>query len=183
MSLPHAILGLLAQQPLTGYELKTVWFDRTIAHFWAADHTQIYRTLERLAEQGWVTMEVELSPEHPTRKIYHLTEAGRAELSAWLRTPQQAPVARDPLLIQLFCGASLSNADLAHLLEEERAGHEQRLAAYRQRWAGMARVAEPSRALQLQLLTLRRGIRRAEDALAWLDEALATVRQLPDDPA
>lgn len=57
-------------------------------------------------------MEVELSPDHPTRTVYHLTEAGRAELGAWLRTPQPPPAVRDPLQIQLFCGASLSNAEL-----------------------------------------------------------------------
>ena len=183
MSLPHAILGLLAQQPLTGYELKTAWFDRTIAHFWAADHTQIYRTLEKLAEQEWVTVEVELSPDHPTRKVYHLTEAGRAELNAWLRTRQPSPVVRDPLQIQLFCGAPLSNAELEQLLEAERALQRQRLTAYQQQQAGMEHRGDTSRGAQLRLLTLRRGIRRVQDALAWLDEALATVNQLPDDPA
>ncbi len=49
MSLPHAILGFLREQPLTGYALKTQRFDVSVANFWPADQAQIYRTLDRLA--------------------------------------------------------------------------------------------------------------------------------------
>lgn len=55
MSLPHAILGILGYMPMTGYDLKTQVFDRTIAHFWSAMLPQIYRELERLEQQGWAT--------------------------------------------------------------------------------------------------------------------------------
>jgi len=48
MSLPHAILGFLREQPLTGYALKTQRFDVSVANFWPADQAQIYRTLDRL---------------------------------------------------------------------------------------------------------------------------------------
>ena len=37
VSLPHAILGLLAREPMTGYDLKTRWFDRSLRYFWPAD--------------------------------------------------------------------------------------------------------------------------------------------------
>ena len=182
MSLPHAILGLLAEQPLTGYELKTVWFDRTIAHFWAADHPQIYRTLEKLAEQGLVSMEVELGPDHPMRKVYQLTAAGRTELLSWLRAPQPVSAVRDALQIQVFCGAALTNADLQQLLDAERLAHQRRLTAYEHQAQRAAALGSASRAATLRLLTLRRGIRRAEDALAWIEEASATIAALPSDP-
>ena len=47
MSLKHAILGFLNYQPQTGYELKEV-FDDSVQHFWLADQSQIYRTLNDL---------------------------------------------------------------------------------------------------------------------------------------
>ena len=52
MSLKHAILGLLTIQPMTGYELKHEAFDTSIAHFWQADQSQIYRTLDRMESDG-----------------------------------------------------------------------------------------------------------------------------------
>ena len=56
MSLEHAILGFLNYKPLSGYDLKKI-FDTSVRHFWAADQSQIYRTLNRLTERGWAEME------------------------------------------------------------------------------------------------------------------------------
>src|SRR5215813_1793561 len=102
MSLAHAILGLLQQSPLTGYELKTDHFDGSIAHFWPADQAQIYRTLDKMTEQGWVESQIEFQTDRPIWKIYTTTERGRAELAHWLTTYQAIPVYREPFLIQLF---------------------------------------------------------------------------------
>ena len=56
MSLDHAILGFLNYHPYTGYDLKKI-FDSSVQHFWPADQSQIYRTLNRLTEQGFAKME------------------------------------------------------------------------------------------------------------------------------
>ena len=69
MSLKHAILGLLTVTPMTGYDLKHRAFDVAIAHFWKADQSQIYRTLNRLSEAGWVQSEIEAQDERPDRKV------------------------------------------------------------------------------------------------------------------
>jgi hypothetical protein len=45
MSLEFAILGFLNYQPYSGYDLKKI-FDTSVRHFWPADQSQIYRTLE-----------------------------------------------------------------------------------------------------------------------------------------
>ena len=86
MTIQYAILGLLSWRPLSGYDLKKI-FDTSVRHFWPADQAQIYRTLSRLAEKGWAEMEVIEQSDRPDRKLYHITEAGRAELHAWLLTP------------------------------------------------------------------------------------------------
>ncbi len=57
MSLMHAILGFLSYKPRTGYDLKTACFDESVAHFWPADQAQIYRTLDKLTEQGLVAFQ------------------------------------------------------------------------------------------------------------------------------
>ena len=46
MSLRHALLGLLAVQPATGYELAQK-FDASLGTAWHASHSQIYPELAR----------------------------------------------------------------------------------------------------------------------------------------
>jgi DNA-binding PadR family transcriptional regulator len=73
MSLAHVILGLLQQQERTGYDLKTECFDDCISHLWPADQAQIYRTLDKLESQGWITCTVEIQHDRPNRKVYRIT--------------------------------------------------------------------------------------------------------------
>ena len=81
MSLEYAILGFLNYRPLSGYDLKKV-FDNSVRHFWPADQSQIYRTLTKLAEQGYVEQEIVRGLDRPDRKEYRITPAGREALCA-----------------------------------------------------------------------------------------------------
>ena len=53
MSLRHAVLGLLAVEPATGYDLAQK-FTKSISNAWHAGHSQIYPELARLQEAGMV---------------------------------------------------------------------------------------------------------------------------------
>lgn len=183
MSLAHAILGLLADEPMTGYDLKTVAFDRSVAHFWSADQAQIYRTLDRLAEQGLVEYTLEIQPDSPNRKVYHPTTAGLAELRRWLAEPQPLPARRDPGLIQLFFGHHLDNRALLAVLEQQLAEHTARLARYqaiRERHQGSK--AENSRKQVCHRLTLACGLSSEQASIDWLEATIAAVRELPEEP-
>ena len=83
MSLEYAILGFLNYRPLSGYDLKKV-FDNSVRHFWPADQSQIYRTLAKLAEQGYVEQEIVRGLDRPDRKEYRITPAGQEALHTWL---------------------------------------------------------------------------------------------------
>jgi hypothetical protein len=50
------------------------------------------------------------------RKVYSLTERGRAELLAWLRTEPALPQLRHPLLVQLAWADALTPPELDALL-------------------------------------------------------------------
>ena len=52
MSLPHILLGML-REPATGYDLGKR-FKQSLAHFWHADLAQIYPTLKKLEQQGFL---------------------------------------------------------------------------------------------------------------------------------
>jgi PadR family transcriptional regulator, regulatory protein AphA len=127
MSLAYTILGLLQQEEMTGYDLKTTCFDQCVAHLWPADQAQIYRTLDKLVEQGWISCIVEIQSDRPNRKVYSVTEAGKAEFSRWLQCHQPLPTVREPLLVQLFFAAQLPNAAIIKLLEQQLAIRNKKL--------------------------------------------------------
>ena len=62
-------------RPYSGYDLKKI-FDTSVRHFWPADQSQIYRTLSRMSEKGWVEIEVIHQESRPDRKEYRITPAG-----------------------------------------------------------------------------------------------------------
>ena len=175
MSLAHAILGILRDQPMTGYDLKTRCFDQSIAHFWPADQAQIYRTLDRMATEGWLASAVEMQEGRPSRKVYRLTDAGRAELDRWLRTEQPLTAYREPFLIQLFFAEGLSDGAIEELLARRRELHQRRLAQYRAIPLPELDQLAGDRRLLLQRLTLEYGIAQEEAQLAWIDRASEVV--------
>ncbi|MBC7811849.1 MAG: PadR family transcriptional regulator, partial [Burkholderiales bacterium] len=76
MSLQHILLGVLKDEPLSGYDLNK-FFQYVMQYMWPTEQSQIYRALYKLHEFGWVEIEYVVQDENPNKKIYHLTDAGR----------------------------------------------------------------------------------------------------------
>lgn len=178
MSLEHAILGFLSSRPLTGYDLKKI-FDRSVRHFWPADQSQIYRTLGRLAERGWVTMEIVPQTERPGRKGYRLTSAGRAELLRWLQSELPSEPWRSPEMIQVFFSAQLPDEQAIVMFERAARRVRQGLAVYgaipRESEAYRENTQSP-RELYFWLLTLEVGEMMARANLDWLENMIQRIR-------
>lgn len=174
MSLSHVILGFLQQEERTGYDLKTICFDRCIAHMWRADQAQIYKTLDKLVEQGWVTCKVEIQSDRPNRKVYSVTEAGKAELMRWLECPQPLPTVREPLLVQLFFASLLPNEAIIVLLEQQLAARRDKLAMCEGIELSMG-DRSASREQILQRLVLQLVIRREQTYIDWLKTAIDVI--------
>ena len=79
----YIILGLVATEPLTGYEIKK-WVDCSVRFFWDISYGQIYPTLRQLTQEGMLTMEEKVQKAGPVRKVYTITKTGREELLSWL---------------------------------------------------------------------------------------------------
>jgi len=171
MSLAHAILGLLRTGPMTGYDLKTRCFDASIGHFWPADQAQIYRTLERMAADGWLESTLEIQETRPNRKEYRITDAGVAELERWLREPLPLPAYREPFLVQLFFAHTIPPAELDELLVRQRRLHEERVAVYRAIPLPPVDQLGGDRELIAARLTLDLGLAVEQAHLDWIDRA------------
>lgn len=182
MPLEHAILAFLEFQPGSGYDLKK-YFDISVAHFWSATQSHIYKSLEGLEEKGWAKAQVIPGEGKPNRKEYHITDDGRAELRRWLVTPLPLEPVRDAHLIQIFFSHASTNDEIAALFEARLGTIRERLQILRtSAQAALDENAEQigvERARQLWQITLDYGIDYYEFELAWHEKMLATIRQLP----
>ena len=177
MSLDYAILGFLRYQPFSGYDLKKM-FDSSVQHFWAADQSQIYRTLNRLTEQGLAEMEKQVQEDRPDRKVYSITEAGQAALKEWLSAPPPMGAPHSAPLVQVFFAAQLSDEELLAKFE----GFAAMMRATLQRYED---VPEQIKIYQQQIpsqrehyfwmLTLDNGMRGMRANLEWAE---AIIQQL-----
>ena len=180
MSLRYAILGLLNVLPMTGYDLKHQAFDATVRHFWPADQSQIYRTLNQMASENLVTVTIEAQDERPDRKVYAITAAGQVALAAWLKSDQAMPTLRDPLLVQLFFGQELPRADLLRMVEHQLAAHQAQLALFGQIPIPPASSRPDDRWLALQHLTLDFGLALEQAYVSWLEHCREVITAMPD---
>ncbi|MDO5500487.1 MAG: PadR family transcriptional regulator [Propionibacteriaceae bacterium] len=163
MSLKHAILGLLAEGPLTGYDLKHRIDE---AGVWSADQSQIYRTLATMTADGWVTRHTVVQTDRPSQHPHQLTEAGRAEFQRWLGAPPEAPGGpRDPFDLRLWFGAHLPAAVTRRALAERRA----ELAEVEQELVEDASPSGPGLASALRHAAQARQLAHVRTELAWLD--------------
>lgn len=101
MSLRHAVLGLLAEAPASGYDLMKL-FNASLSNVWPATQSQVYGELTKLTTAGLV----EVAAHGPRgRKEYAITDDGMAELHHWLTEVEPSgPQRHDGLLRVFFLG-------------------------------------------------------------------------------
>jgi DNA-binding PadR family transcriptional regulator len=87
-----ALLSLLSQQPMYPYEmaqtLKARGKDNTIKINWGS----LYTVVQNLEKYGFIEVDsTEREGRQPERTTYRITEAGKAELTDWLRELLSVP--------------------------------------------------------------------------------------------
>ncbi len=178
MSLDHAILGFLNYHPYTGYDLKKI-FDTSVRHFWPADQSQIYRTLSRLTEQGFAEVEKVPQEDRPDRKVYHITEAGRAELIQWLSGPPPLGEPRSAPLVQVFFAGQLSDQEILEKFESFAAIMRSVLTQYDlipDMLGPYQQEIDSPREHFFWLLTLENGIANMRANLAWAEKVIERIK-------
>jgi DNA-binding PadR family transcriptional regulator len=85
-SLERALLGLLDQEPRSGYDLRKIFGATPLAHY-SDSPGAVYPALRRLEARGWIAP-VERAPRGGRRRReLRMTAAGRRAFLAWLVTP------------------------------------------------------------------------------------------------
>lgn len=178
MSVRHALLGLLAQAPSHGYELRDAF--ETLAGgraLWEVKPAQIYTTLSRLQAAGLVEQSVEPGDGGPERRVYAITDAGRQEFLGWLDEGVHAEHHRDEFFLKLVLALNTDGVDASQLLRTQRATLYRDLHELTARRAGMADSGDLAHAILID-----KAVMHAEADLRWLDMAEARLADIERQP-
>jgi DNA-binding PadR family transcriptional regulator len=194
-----AILGLLKEQPLHGYELKKR-LGETLGSLWGISYGSLYPALRRLEHDGSIEI---VSPEsvvipmpatgsldgdlaaarlrrptkatRRTRKAYRLTERGDARLSQLLLDDDTAGDDERTFALKLaFCG-HLDAAARLELLTRRRNALAERLAR--------ARRTSPGRGDRYSRSLFEHHTQSTQRDLEWVDALIAAEGRDDADPA
>jgi DNA-binding PadR family transcriptional regulator len=170
MSLRLAMLGLLAEEPLHGYEVKTR-FERLLGGTWEVNIGQVYTTLQRLERDGLI--EASGARGDRNKLAYRATPAGREAFLDWLEHPDGEPqLLREGVYLRLLLARRLGDGSADALLTAQRRVYLQRL---RDLAALEERAARDGRD---DLVLLFRGATfHAEADLRWIDACLEETRR------
>jgi DNA-binding PadR family transcriptional regulator len=122
VSVPLTIPGLLERVPSHGYDLKRD-YDAYIGRGKQLPFGQVYQTLGRLAWDGRVVPGEAEPGDGPDRKRYAITDAGRAEVDAWLAGPAEPEPHRQTILFAKVTLALMLGKPAAAYLDRQRAAH------------------------------------------------------------
>ena len=118
-TLKYAILGLLMQSPMTGYDISKA-FGMGLGSFWSAKHSQIYPELGRLSEEGLIRYEAVIQGEKLEKKVYKITSAGREDFLQWLRQdPPLDPTSKDVFRLRSYYSQWLPEKTYLQLIESQ----------------------------------------------------------------
>jgi DNA-binding PadR family transcriptional regulator len=163
------VLGLLADRPRTGYEIKQI-VDRSTRFFWAASYGQIYPELRRLEAEGLVDGQSAPTGKRP-RRVFSLTETGREALLVWLRGTETRMEMRDESLLRIFFADALPREEALGLLRGRAMGFGAALAELR------AIDERPGEDPLFVDLTLRYGLDYCEWVVSWCDQQERRLRR------
>lgn len=123
------MLGLLAQEPLSGYDIK-LRMERRVGNFWSARHSQIYPELARLEGEGMVMHRVVEQQDRPDKKVYTITDTGLDALKEWVTMPVEPGVARDELVLKAYSVWLADPEKAVMLFRDQQRLHKEQLLRY-----------------------------------------------------
>jgi DNA-binding PadR family transcriptional regulator len=121
----YALLGLLAIEPWTTYELaKQV--TRSLNFFWPRAESKLYEEPKNLVQHGLAESRV-VKRGGRASTVYSITPAGRAALAEWLSRPGLGSVVEFEQMLQVYLADNGSKEDLLRTIRAIEAEAEARI--------------------------------------------------------
>lgn len=161
----YAILGvLLVDGPASGYEIKSL-MGRSTVYFWRESDSTIYPMLKVLAKEGKVLSEIAYVGKKK-KEVFSITDMGREEFKAWLRSQTSEETARNEFLLKLFFVTD--RKEMVRLFRERLEKVEKIHEEYKQIEARLESIDDSPRKT-IRLKALRYGISHLESEIQWLN--------------
>lgn len=103
MNAQTLILAILNFEDASGYEIKKHSSEGAFSYFVDISYGSIYPTLSRLEKEGLVTCRSHAQSGKPDKKVYSITDAGRAEFLRAIQTPHQKDKFKSEFLLVAMC--------------------------------------------------------------------------------
>ncbi|MGV9801127.1 PadR family transcriptional regulator [Mycobacterium sp. NPDC003449] len=181
MALRDAVLAALLEGESSGYDLAKS-FDASVANFWTATPQQLYRELDRLTTDGLIRFRTVEQERRPNKRMYSLTDAGRAAIHAFSAKPPKPSTIRDELLIKVNAVDAGDMVAVRDSVAGQLRWATEKLDRYRRMRSRM--LADRTEADYLldssrigPYLTLLRGISFEEENIRWAEHALSVIEQ------
>ncbi len=180
--LEFAILGLLHDAPMHGYQLRKR-LNAALGAFRALSYGTLYPALRELVDKGWIApSELDLVP--PTtsgsrrgRIVYELTAEGKEQFQSLMRQTDPSTWEDDTFDVHFAFFARTEAAVRLRILEGRRSRLEERLALFRTaRQAGRERMDRYTAELQ------QHGLESAEREVRWLTELITAEQSMRNQP-
>jgi DNA-binding PadR family transcriptional regulator len=172
MALREAILGLLSDGPMTGYEIK-VCFRNMIRHFWNVSDGQLYPTLKKMHEEGAISREVVQQDSTANKHLYSITDQGRRQFEKWVREPvTKFEELKEPFVTKVFFFHKLSKEEVLGQLRHQLELHYRILEEFR----GI-RESYEDRITAFQRIIGDIGLLYVEVRILWIARMIELVEQ------
>jgi DNA-binding PadR family transcriptional regulator len=171
-----AILGLLKEQPMHGYELRKQ-LSQKLGFFWTVSFGSLYPTLAKLERRGVVEKESYGDKPSRRRQVYSITPRGEDEFLELLSQSGGSSWEEEKFPLRLAFFRYLRPETRIRLLERRKLFLEDKLDFGR---ASLRRSLDRNgtKADSYTLSLMRHGLDTTERDIAWLDDLIVTERRL-----
>jgi DNA-binding PadR family transcriptional regulator len=167
-----AILGLLKERPMHGYQLSREVADQ-VGGLWKVSYGSLYPTLRRLEREGAIEADPGTSGASGTRRktVFRITEAGERQFLDLLQEPPADGRSEDARFrMRLAFFRYLPPETRIRLMEKRRSGLEAQLAELKAALTGSHDPDDYTRAL------MEHGRAAIESDIAWLNGLIQAER-------
>ncbi len=184
MSLKHGLLGLLNYGSMTGYELDKAFKD-SLSFFWQAKTSQIYRELNAMEQQGWLTSQRVIQNEKPNKRVYTITDNGKDEFKNWLSKPESdisdAMSVKSGFLMRMFFAGETSIGEALNMLyayREECSEQIRNMNAAHNAIAEYGAIVKDDQRIKYWKIAALYGDEFFQAGLSWTDKAIAVLKEI-----
>ena len=187
----YVILGLLQEEPLSGYEIKKLISIR-MSFFWQESYGQIYPELAKLKREGLieqVTIEAEQQRLHDYNSLpdqsgdregaarnekirYRITPEGHKALKQWMEAENETDTARSEFLLKMYFAGEENRSEMRHHLMQFKEEADKKVMLFTMFQAELSMLTEDHSNHKQILKVLDLGLRQAKLYASWSAEML-----------